>query len=295
MSHTTATDQTRPINRQTLNRILDAMQGTPAHTITSTIPAEGAPSIRIHFPGVTLDRYELTNLFIDTAAKVEGSEFASDLSSHVLGSGHGEPHLWLPNTGFIDELSRIRPGVIPEPADIAADASAANASKSDMLDAIAWSVTSVLLDAHHPFIPFGACRDKAREVLERVFDEGALPPSHPDLDWNGIGGHVRRAVEGDLFNGELYGRAERDGHATTTVEIGRIISARAAKLIRPDVTVLAPEAPDVRDHALLVAFSEVVERAQGWVEVNTSHDLDGLTYDDLTAEESAALITHLAA
>ncbi|MFI7706521.1 hypothetical protein [Nonomuraea sp. NPDC049480] len=295
MSHTTATDQARPIDRQTLARILDAMQGTPAHTITSKIPAEGSPSISITFPGITLDRHELANRFIDAAAKVEGDEFAIDLGRHVFGSGHDEPYLWLPNTGFADDLSRIRPGVIPGPADIAADASAADADKGDVLDAIAWSITSALLDTHHPFIPFGACRDKAREVLGRVFDEGAHEPTYPGLDWVGIDGHISRAVEGGLFNGDLYERAEQAGEATTTVKIGHHISERAAKLLQSDTSAPAHDRSGARDHAFRVAFNEVIGRAQDWVEANTSHDLDGLTYDDLTAEESAALLAHLAA
>jgi hypothetical protein len=295
MSHTTATEQARPIDRQTLNRILDAMQGTPAPTITSTIPAEGNPSIRITFPGGTLDRHELADRFIDAAAKVEGDEFAIDLGRHMLGSGHDQPHLWLPNSVFADELSRILPNVIPGSAEIAADANAAKANRDDVLDAIAWSTASALLDAHHPFIPFGTCRDEAREVLDKVFGEGAHEPTYPGLDWAGIDGHISRAVERDLFNGDLYERAERDGQATTTVKIGRIISTRAAKLIRPDDATPALEAPSVRDHALLIAFNEVIERAQGWVEANTGHDLDGLTYDDLTTEENAALLAHLAA
>ncbi|MEQ4717823.1 hypothetical protein [Nonomuraea sp. B19D2] len=295
MSDTTATDQPRALDRQTLNRILDAMQGTPAHAITSTIPAEGQPSICIAFPGIALDRHELTNLFIDTAAKVEGDDFATDLGRHVFGSGHDELHLWLPNTRFTDELSRIRPGIIPGTAEIAADASAAAADKQDVLGAIAWSIASELLDTHHPFIPFGTCRDKAWDVLNRIFDERAVEPSDPELDWIGVGGHICRAVEHDLFNGDLYAQAERDGQTTTTVKIGRIISARAAKLIRPDTTAPTPETPSARDHALLIAFNEVIEQAQGWVEANTSHDLDGLTYDDLTTEENAALLAHLAA
>ncbi|WP_113705433.1 hypothetical protein [Nonomuraea lactucae] len=266
MSRTTETDQARPIDRQALNRILDAMQGISAHAIHSTIPAEGRPSIRIAFPGVTLDRHELATLFIDTAAKVEGDEFAIDLGRHVFGCDHDEAHLWLPNTGFTDELSRVHPGVISGPADIAADASAADADKEDVLDAIAWSITSAL-DTHHPFIPFGACRDKAREVLGRVFDEGAHEPTYPGLDWVGIDGHISRAVEGGLFNGHLY---ERDGRATATVKSGRIISTRAAKLIWPDASAPAPQAPGSRDHALHVAFNEVIERAQGWVKANTA-------------------------
>lgn len=106
--------------------------------------------------------------------------------------------------------------------------------------------------------------------------------------------NISRGVEGDLFNGDPYERAERDGQATTTMKIGHIISARAAKLIWPGIDAPAPGAPGSRDHALLVAFNEVIEQAQGWAEANTGHDLDGLTYDDLTAEESAALLAYLA-
>ncbi|MFC7582526.1 hypothetical protein ACFQYP_00955 [Nonomuraea antimicrobica] len=212
----------------------------------------------------------------------------------MFGSGHDEPHLWLPNAGFVDELSRIRPGIIPGPAEIAADASAADADKRDVLDAIAWTLASALLDTHHPFIPFGACRDKAREILDGVFDEGAHEPTNPRLDWVGIDGHISRAVEGDLFNGNLYERAEQDGTATTTVKIGRLISERSAKLLQSGTSAPAHDRAGERDHALRVTFSEVIEWAQGWVETNTSHDLDGLTYDDLTAEESTALLAHLA-
>ncbi|WP_431928773.1 hypothetical protein [Nonomuraea jabiensis] len=184
------------------------------------------------------------------------------------------------------------------PDEVAAHATAAGASEQDVIDAVAWMCATDLLVGHHALIPFHRVVDDIATFLRmsrRNYTQ------NPDMAWGWelITNNAIRMADDHLLQGVLVERARLHGEATARVQVGAIITERAARRIWPEGTEPSDRYnPDslARYEALRDERDAVVSEALTWAEKVTTHNPDTWdvnALDLLTNAETKALIDHL--
>ncbi|GAB2918009.1 hypothetical protein ACFMQL_20120 [Nonomuraea fastidiosa] len=184
------------------------------------------------------------------------------------------------------------------PDEVAAHAAGANAEKQDVITAVAWMTTTDLLAGHHPLIPFEQVVDDIATHL-RLARASSLVGDE-EWDWETPAYQALYAADDRLFQGVLAERARLHGVAGARVQVGALITERAARRIWPHAEPADRRDPNVltRVEALRAELEVIVPEALAWVRENTGHNpaaWDINMLDRLTNAESARLMAHLGA
>src|SRR5690606_10968678 len=183
------------------------------------------------------------------------------------------------------------------PNEVAAHASAAGAAEQDVIGAVAWMAATDLLVGHHPLIPFHRVVDDIADFLALCCSN--FRQNDMTWDWEMIAHQATRLADDHLLQGVLVERARLHGEAFARVQVGAIITERAARRMWPEGTEPSERYnPDVlaRYEALRDEEQKIVAEALTWVESCTTHkpeiwDVNAL--DLLDDAETKALIDHL--
>ncbi|MEV1167441.1 hypothetical protein [Nonomuraea sp. NPDC049784] len=185
------------------------------------------------------------------------------------------------------------------PDEVAAHATAAGASEQGVIDAVAWMCATDLLVGHHQLIPFHRVCDDIATFLKMSHRNYTQNPDNMTWDWELITHNATRMADDHLLQGVLVERARLHGEAYARVQVGAIITERAARRIWPEGTDPSGRYnPDslARYEALRDERDAIVSEALTWAAMCATHnpdvwDVDAL--DRLTNAETKLLIDHL--
>ncbi|MEU6778651.1 hypothetical protein ABZ912_05565 [Nonomuraea angiospora] len=183
--------------------------------------------------------------------------------------------------------------------EVAAHATAAGAGEVDVIDAVSWMCATDLLVGHHPLIPFDRVRDDIANFLTMTHRNYTQNPDNMTWDWELIAHNATRNADDHLLQGILVERARLHGEATARLQVGAIITERAALRIWPEGTAPSDRYnPDslARYEALRDERDRIVSEALAWAEKCTTHNPDTWdvnALDLLTTAETKLLIEHL--
>lgn len=181
------------------------------------------------------------------------------------------------------------------PDEVAAHATAAGASEQDVIQAVAWMTAADLLVGHHALIPFHRVVD---DIATELRTWRARCDQDNRWDWATLAHQAVLAADDRLFQGILTTEARLYGEAYARVQVGAIITERAALRIWPDTKPHDRRNPDIvsRLEALRAERDAVLAEALSWARKHTPHTpvtWDVNVLDQLTNAETATLIDHL--
>lgn len=182
------------------------------------------------------------------------------------------------------------------PDEVAAHATAAGASEQDVIQAVAWMTAADLLVGHHALIPFHRVVD---DIATELRTWRARCDQDNRWDWATLAHQAVLAADDRLFQGVLVERARLHGEAFARVQVGAIITERAARRIWPHAAPVDRRNPEAlaRVEALRVERDAIVKEALAWARTcaaRTPETWDVNALDQLTNAETKRLITHLA-